>query len=143
MPFVNANSAAAGVASASTEFLAASQLGGKVRAALAEFTCASDAVGVYTVPIRLPRGARVIALYMNASATMGASATIAIGTPGADAKYRAAATYTTANTPSFFALNAATATPLTTEEQIIMTVAVASLPASGRLVIGFLYVDNS
>jgi hypothetical protein len=142
MPFANANSAATGLASASTEFLAASQLGGKVRAALADFTLASDAVGTYTAPIRLPRGARVLALYLNTTVTLGTT-TVAVGVPGAVGRYRAAATFTAADAPTFVALAAATNVPLATEEQIIITTAVAALPASGRLIIGFLYVDNS
>lgn len=139
MPFVNAASSAAGGAGV----IPSAVMGGKVRCAIAEFTCATDVVGTYTVPIRLPRGARVIALMLNASATMGASATIAIGIAGAVEKYRAAATYTTANTLTLVSLNAATGAELAAEEQIIMTVAVASLPSSGRLLIGFLYTDNS
>lgn len=141
MPFVNASSAAAN--NAGSDLIPVALLGGKVRAAIAEFTCASDAQGTYQVPIRLPRGARVIAGFLNASVTMGASATIAIGISGATGKYRAAATYTTADTLTFLSLNAATGAELTAEEQIIMTVASAALPSSGRLLIGFLWVDNS
>lgn len=141
MPFVNASSAAANNAGA--DLIPAALLGGKVRCAIAEFTCASDAAGTYTVPIRLPRGARVIAGFLNASVTMGGTATIAIGISGATGKYRAAATYTSADTLTFLSLNAATGAELTAEEQILMTVAAAALPASGRLLIGFLWVDNS
>jgi hypothetical protein len=142
MPFVNASSNAAGVNTA-IGYIPSALLSGKARVALAEFTCASDAAGTYTVPIRLPRGARVLTMFMNASATMGASATIAIGIAGTAGKYRAAATYTAADTLSLFSLNAATGAVLAAEEQIIMTVAVAALPASGRLLIGFLYVIES
>lgn len=141
MPFVNASSAAA--ANAGLAAISASLLGGKVRLALAEFTCAADAQGTYTVPIRLPAGARVVFGFINASVTMGASATIAIGIAGAVGKYRAAATYTTADTFTLLGLNAATGVALATEEQIIMTVAAAALPASGRLLIGFLYSTES
>lgn len=137
MPFVNATSAPAGTG---PQQLDAALVNGRVRNACAEFTCASDAAGTYTVPIRLPVGARVLACYLNASATMGASATIAIGISGTVGKYRAAATYTSADTLSFFSLNAAVMTPLTAEEQIIMTVGTAALPSSGRLLVGFLFV---
>jgi hypothetical protein len=141
MPFVNASSAAA--ANAGIAAIPASLLGGKVRLALAEFNCATDVQGTYTVPIRLPAGARVLTMFMNASVTMGASATIAIGIAGTVGKYRAAATYTAADTFSLFSINAATGVALATEEQIIMTVGVASLPASGRLLIGFFYATES
>jgi hypothetical protein len=139
MAFVNAASAAAGL----TGLIPTSVLGGKVRVACAEFTCATDAIGTYTAPIKLPKGARVIAGFINASATMGASATLAIGISGATGKYRAAATYTTADTLTLLGLNAALMAVLTAEEQILLTVASAALPASGRLLIGFLYVQEN
>lgn len=139
MPFVNAAAAAAGGAG----YIPSSLMGGKVRVACAEFTCASDAAGTYTAPIKLPKGARVIAGFINASATMGASATLAIGISGSTGKYRAAATYTTGDTFTLLGLNAALMTPLATEEQILLTVATAALPSSGRLLIGFLYTQEN
>lgn len=141
MAFDNASSAAA--ANAARDLVPVSLLGGKVRLAAATFTCAADAAGTYTAPIKLPRGARVICGFINASATMGASATLAIGIAGATGKYRAAATYTTGDTFTLLGLNATVLAPLAAEEQILLTTAVAALPASGRLVIGFLYIDNS
>lgn len=141
MPFANASSAAA--ANAATDVIPVADLGGKVRVAQAVFNCASDGTGTYTAPIRLPAGARVICAYINASVTMGASATIAIGIAGSTGKYRAAATYTSADTFTLLGLNAALAVALAAEEQILLTVAAAALPASGRLIIGFLYTDNS
>ena len=141
MPFVNASSAAA--ANAAAALIPVSLNGGKVRCAIAEFTCASDAAATYTAPIKLPKGARVICGFLNASVTMGGTATLAIGISGATGKYRAAATYTTADTFTIIALNAATGAVLTAEEQILLTVAAAALPSSGRLLIGFLWVDNS
>ena len=142
MPFVNATSNAAGVNSA-IGYIPSALLSGKARVAMAEFTCASDAQGTYTVPIVLPRGARVLTMFLNASATMGASATIAIGIAGATGKYRAAATYTSADTLTLVSLNAATGVVLTAAEQILMTVGAAALPSSGRLLIGFVYVIES
>ena len=61
------------------------------------------------------------------------------GITGATGKYRAAATYTTADTFTLLGLSAFVAEELTADEQILLTVAAASLPASGKLVIGFLY----
>lgn len=141
MPFVNASSAAANNAGA--DLIPAALLGGKRRSAQAEFTAASDAVGTYTVPIRLPRGARVIEAAMNASVTMGGTATLALGIAGATGKYRAAATFTTTDQWVSFALNAAVGVELAAEEQILLTVAAAALPSSGRLLIRFDWVDNS
>jgi hypothetical protein len=141
MPFVNANTAATGNFAGGNVPLAVQ--GGKVRTAVAEFTLASDAAGTYTAPIQIPRGARVILCGLNSSVTLGGTATVAIGIPGAAGKYRAAATYTTADAWTFFALNAATGAELTANEQIILTVAAAALPASGRLVLLFQWVENS
>lgn len=140
MPFVNA---AASPFTAGGPRIPVGLLGGHLRSAIAEFTAASDAVGTYTVPIRIPRGAYVRGMWMNASVTMGASATIAIGITGATGKYRAAAVFTTTDSNVFSALNAAMGVALAAEEQIIMTVAVAALPASGRLLIGFDWVENA
>lgn len=116
------------------------QIGGRRRVMLWEFTCASDAAGTYTAPTVIPRGARILDVRMNASATMGASATIALGISGSTEKYRAAATFTTANAWVSTALNAAIGVELTADEQIIMTTAVAALPSSGRLLIEVEYV---
>jgi hypothetical protein len=137
MPFDLATSLAAG--SAAPNYLDPSLGGGRVRVAMAEFTCASDAAATYTAPIVLPRGARVILAFINSTVTLGASATIAIGITGAVGKYRAAATYTTADTWTPLALGAVTAEELTAPEQIIVTVGAAALPASGKFVIGFFY----
>lgn len=141
MPFVNASSNAAGANSA-IGYIPSALLSGKRRTALAEFTCAADAAGTYTVPVRLPRGARVLSAFMNTSVSLGTS-TVALGIAGDAGKYRAAAVFTTPNATTFFTLNAAMGVPLAAEEQIVMTVAVAALPASGRLLIGFEYVIES
>lgn len=64
------------------------------------------------------------------------TSTIAIGNSGSTGKYRAAATFTATNTPTFFGTAAQVlAAASTAEEQIIITIATASLPASGNLVI--------
>ncbi len=141
MAFDNALSAAA--AAAAADLVPVSLLGGKVRVAMATFTCATDAAATYTAPIKLPKGARVICGFINASVTMGGTATLAIGIAGSTGKYRAAATYTTADTFTLLGLNATVGAALTAEEQILLTVAAAALPASGRLVIGFIYADNN
>lgn len=141
MPFANASSVAAGVAG--TDFVPVADLGGKLRIANAVFNCASDAAGTYTAPVRLPRGARVLFLVLNASVSMGGTATLAIGIAGATGKYRAAATFTAVSTPTLVGLNATVGEPLLADEQILLTVAAAALPASGRLVLSFVYADNS
>jgi len=77
---------------------------------------------------------------ITASATAGASATIAIGVAGATGKYRAAAVFTAANTPTMFGVAAATkAAPLTSPERVIATIAVAALPTSAEYMVVDLY----
>ena len=87
---------------------------------------------------RLPAGAIFAFGMINASVTMGASATLAIGTTGTSGKYRAAATFTTTDTPTLIGLNANVAmAAYTAEEAVILTIAAAALPTSGTLVIDF------
>lgn len=77
---------------------------------------------------------------LTATATAGASATIALGIVGSTGKYRTAATFTAANTPTMFGNAAATvAAPLTARERVIATIAVASLPASADYCVVDLY----
>ncbi len=96
-------------------------------------TLAAQAAGTIGVGF-VPRGARVHQIGLNTSVTLGTT-TIAIGILGATAKYRVAATFTTADQWVFFALNAAVDVQLTGDEVILLTTAVAALPASGRLLI--------
>lgn len=118
--------------------------GGKVRVALAEFTFAADAVGTYACPeLQFAAGTRILDVQFNLSASAGASATLALGIAGDTGKYRAAAVLTTAGAWVASNLNAATGAVLTAAEAWLLTVAVAALPASGRMLIRVLYVDNS
>ena len=140
MPFVNAAAAPLVVGGAKIEHALYS---GKVRSALSEFTFAADAIGAYTIPeFQFLVGQRILELALNPSVTLGA-ATLAIGISGATGKYRAAATLTTPDAWTVAALNAAMGARLSANEQWIMTVAAAALPASGRLLMRVLYVDNS
>lgn len=84
-----------------------------------------------------PAGTRFIGGKITSSVSLGTS-TIAIGTAAAPAKYRAAAVHTAVDTPTLFGLASAMAAVETgSDEEVILTVAVASLPttASSRLVI--------
>lgn len=64
-----------------------------------------------------------------------ATSTIAIGITGTTGKYRAAAVFTTTNTPTLTGLVANYANaPLAAPETQFITIAVAALPASGILV---------
>lgn len=114
--------------------------GGVVRRMRGTFTLSATAVTTSDTLVigTLPAGATFCYGIITASATMGASATLAIGTTGATGKYRAAATFTAADTPTLFGVNTAVgaADPaLTAEEQVFITIAAASLPTSGTLVV--------
>lgn len=88
---------------------------------------------------RLPVGAVPYVGIINASATLGASATLAIGIAGSTGKYRTAAVFTNANTPTLFGNAAAMGEVNTTEETVLGTVAVAALPSSGNFRVMMLY----
>lgn len=109
-----------------------SAAGARKRVTWEVFNFASDAVGTYPIGAPIPVGARVIKIEMIPSVSLGTT-TVAIGITGATGKYRAAATLTTPDAVTTAALNAAVGVPLAAEEQLIMTTAVAALPASGNL----------
>ncbi len=110
--------------------------GGRLRRFRASFTMAGQASGDDIVLAKIPAGYRFAFGILNASATMGASATVAIGIAGATGKYRTAAVFTAA-APTLFGVNtAADDDALTAEETVLLTVGTAALPGSGTA-----YVD--
>ena len=94
---------------------------------------------------KLPAGAVFSHGVIVATATAGGVATLAIGIPGAVAKFRTAATFTAVDTPALFGKTAAVAEdPLAGETEVIMTVAAAALPASADyMVVDIYYSDLS
>jgi len=116
--------------------------GGKTRKNLEIFTLAGEAAGAYNIGAAIPKGAHITGIRMMTSATLGSS-TIAIGIAGTAGKYRAAATFTTADAWTELGAASALFDELTADEQLIMTVAAASLPSSGRLLFDITYVDPS
>lgn len=114
--------------------------GGKVKVVSETFTYASDVAASYNIGGGLlPVGARVLDAYLVTSVTTG-SATLALGIAGNTGKYITAAAVTTANQRTVSINQAALLTELTVAEQLQLTVAAASLPASGTLRIVVLYV---
>lgn len=110
--------------------------GGRLRRFRASFTMAAQASGDDIVLAKIPAGYRFAFGILNASATMGATATVAIGISGATGKYRTAAVFTAA-APTLFGVNtAADDDALTAEETVLLTIAAAALPGSGTA-----YVD--
>ena len=96
-------------------------------------TLAAQAAGTIGVGF-VPRGSRIHRIGLNTSVTLG-STTVALGILGDVAKYRVAATFTSADVWIWAELNAALDVQLTGDEVILLTTAVAALPASGRLLI--------
>lgn len=92
------------------------------------------AAGDTNVCFRIPAGFKPVCGILLASATMGAAATIAVGNATTAGKYRAAAVFTTADVPTPFMLSSAgDDDPLTADEDVLITIAVASLPGAGIL----------
>lgn len=88
---------------------------------------------------KLPVGATVLGGQITTSVTTGTS-TVALGITGSTTKYTAATAYTAVNIPTNFGSAAALNVPLTAPEQLFLTIAAASLPASGTLVVSVKYV---
>lgn len=69
--------------------------------------------------------------------TSSGSTTLAVGIAGTTAKYKAAAAFTSTDTPTFFGKAAVVgaASELSAPENIILTLAAATAPSSGTLVV--------
>lgn len=119
---------------------AASVYGARVKRLRATVSLASQTTSDTILLGTLPTGATFAFGVLTTSATLGSS-TVAIGIAGTAGKYRAAATFTSADTPTFFgtAATVGAASPLAAEENVIATIAAANLPASGTLVVDLYY----
>jgi hypothetical protein len=107
----------------------------------ATFTFATQTVSDTLVVGTLPAGATFALGATYVSVSTG-SATIAVGTTGATGKYKAAGAVTSVDIPNHFGVTAAVAAAdpaLTAEEIVFVTIAGASLPASGTMVIDIYY----
>jgi hypothetical protein len=110
-------------------------VGGRMRRYRATITLASQADGDTVVLAKVPAGSVFAYGVINASATLGASATVAIGISGAAGKYRTAAVFTAAAPTLFGNVAAVDDSALTAEEEVILTVGTAALPSSGTCVV--------
>lgn len=113
--------------------------GGRMRRFRATIEFDGQAAGDTIVLANVPAGYAFSHGVTTASATAGASATIAIGTSGSAGKYRAAAVHTTTAPTPFGVAAAAKAAPLTAAERVIATIAVAALPNSTDFMVVDLY----
>lgn len=103
------------------------------------FTYASQAATDTLVVGELPTGATFAFGVLNADTSSG-STTLAIGTSASSAKYKAAAAFTSTDTPTFFGKTATVAaSALTAPETVIVTLAAATAPSSGNLVVDLYY----
>ena len=107
---------------------------GNVRVKRATITLNTQTTSDTIVIAKAHEGESFLYGVINASATLGGSATIAIGVTGTVGKYRAAAGHTAVSVPTLFGVNAGVAT-VAAEEEIFITIAGASLPGSGTLVV--------
>jgi hypothetical protein len=114
-------------------------------------TLAAQASGVNIPIARIPYGSILNNIVLVSTVSLGTS-TVAIGDMNNTARFKAAAVFTTVDTPTSV-LNATSAgASLTTcydylavastaYEDVIMTIAAAALPASGTLVVSVVYQD--
>lgn len=123
------------------------QFTGRIRQQRCSLNLAVDTIesGDTIVLARLPKGARILFGTIQNSASLGASATLAIGFAGATGSLRAAAVKTSV-TPEMFGLVAASAAgdgagePIAAEgREVIGTIAAANLPTTGRVEIVIFY----
>jgi hypothetical protein len=114
--------------------------GGRMRRFRATVPYAGQADGDDVVLARVPAGYVFAYGVLTATATAGATATLAIGVAGATGKYRTAATFTAANTPTLFgnAAAVAEAAPAGVTE-VRLTIAAAALPSSANALTVDLY----
>jgi hypothetical protein len=110
---------------------AAADVHGRVRLFNEEVMLAGQAIGDRIEVARLPRGARFLRLELNADAGLGA-ATLACGDFADPARFAAAANLS-ADAPTPRAKAAVAGIALAEETILLLTVADAALPASGRL----------
>ena len=114
--------------------------GGRTRRFRAVFTMAAQAAADDIVLALIPAGYTFAFGVITATATMGASATVAIGVAGNTGKYRTAAVYTAVETPTLFGKTTAMDdVPLAAAETVLATIAVASLPGAGVVVIDLFF----
>jgi hypothetical protein len=114
-------------------------VGGRLRRFRATVTLASQASGDTIVLTKVPAGYVFAYGVINASATLGASATLAIGNATTATKYRAAAVFTAAAPTLFGDVAAQDDSAYTAQETIIATVGAAALPSSGTLCVDLFF----
>lgn len=115
----------------------------RIRRYRATITYASQTTSDTIVIAVVPAGMLFAYGVLNADTSSG-STTLAIGITGATAKYKAAAAFTATNTPTLFGTTATAgaSAPLTAEETIFITLAAATAPSSGTLVVDMYFTNG-
>ena len=110
-------------------------VGGRMRRYRATITLATHAIASVINLTRVPEGSVFAYGVINSSVSLG-TATIKIGDETTDDVYRALSTMTTANAPVMFGHSTGLAEgPIAAQKLVTLTTAVATLPASGTLVV--------
>lgn len=113
---------------------AAAGQGARKRSYRSTVTLASQASGDTVVLANIPPGQIFAGGRITTDTSLG-TATIAVGTSGSAAYFKAAGTFTATDTPTAFGKAAAMAETSPDGRQVIATVGTAALPSSGTLVI--------
>lgn len=124
----------------------ARESGGKVYVVKGTIALASQPNGDTVVLGKLPVGRSFLYGVIAADRTLG-GANVKIGPRSSDDAFRAAATFTTANTPTLFGMSATAAgegfgvggAPTKAEEDILLTVSGGTLPAAGVLTVALYF----
>lgn len=113
----------------------------RVRAYHAKITLASQTTSD-TIVIAKPSKGETFLMGFHATDTSLGSSTVAIGITGATTKYKTAATFTTADTPTIFPCTAieTAMTQLTADEEVFITIGAATMPSSGTYFVTLLFI---
>jgi hypothetical protein len=115
---------------------------GRVKVIRNTITLASQQIADNVYLGKRPAGSRFLKVELTTDTSLSTS-TVAIGTLASTGKYKAAAAFTTTNTPTPFGLPSAQDDPaLSADEDIYLTVAALALPSSGTLVVDIYYVES-
>ena len=118
--------------------------GGHVRIYREKITLATQTTSD-TIVVAYPSNQETFLFGVLTTDTSLGSSTIAIGTAAATGKYRAAATFTTTQTPTLFSgagTVAAMSSKLLLDETVFITIGAASLPASGTLIVDLYFAQT-
>jgi hypothetical protein len=116
--------------------------GGHVRVYREKITLASQTTSDTIIVAYPSAGETFLYGVLTSDTSLGGTATIAIGVAGTTGKYRAAGTFTATNTPTLFGVAAGQASKLTVDETVFITIAAASLPSSGTLIVDLYFAQT-